>query len=155
MKKICSSCRCEKNTNEFRKDQSKKDGLQHYCKICAREKHKSNYTIKYAEKYSIRNNKRRSLHLEQLNEYKKSLQCVVCGENESVCLEFHHVDPTQKEFTIGSSMQRNWDSIKKEIEKCVCLCANCHKKVHANLLVLSYSGYYTGLSSRISEFDSP
>jgi hypothetical protein len=136
MKKTCTKCKEEKSSSEFRKDKAKSDGFQPFCKVCAREHHRSNYSEKYSEKYNIRNNERRSKHLSLLNEYKKTLSCVVCGENETVCLEFHHTDPTEKEFTIGASMQRSWESIKWEIDKCVCLCANCHKKVHAGILDL-------------------
>ncbi len=136
MKKICSSCHVEKNLNEFRKDRSKKDGIQSFCKICAREKHRSNYSEKYAAKYNVRNNERRIRHTQLLQEYKNTMQCVVCGENENCCLEFHHTDPSVKEFTIGRAMARNWESILQEIKKCVCLCSNCHKKVHAGLVDL-------------------
>jgi len=136
MKKTCTKCNVEKNTTDFRKDKSKHDGLQPFCKERARAHHRSNYSEKYSEKYNARNEERRSKHLALLNEYKKTLKCVSCGESEPVCLEFHHIDPTTKEFTIGASMQRSWESIKSEIDKCICLCANCHKKVHAGILDL-------------------
>jgi hypothetical protein len=63
--------------------------------------------------------------------------CLLCGEQEPDCLDFHHLDPTQKEFRIatacvGSSKER----IAEEIRKCVVLCANCHRKLHAGVLSL-------------------
>ena len=54
--------------------------------------------------------------------------CVKCGENRLVVIEFHHIDPSQKSFTI--SQQRNIEAAKEEAKKCVCLCANCHKEFH-------------------------
>lgn len=35
--KKCSSCKIEKNIDEFSKDKNKKDGLQHKCKLCNKE----------------------------------------------------------------------------------------------------------------------
>ena len=136
MKKICSCCKAEKDSNEFRKDKSKKDGFQPFCKICAREKHRSNYSTKYAEKYNARNNERRIRHKQLLEDYKSTLSCVVCGEEENCCLEFHHIDSSQKEFTIGASVHFKWERLLNELEKCVCLCSNCHNKVHAGILDL-------------------
>jgi hypothetical protein len=70
-------------------------------------------------------------------EWKAQQFCKVCGENNSVCLDFHHLDPTQKEYTIGSlSSKIKFEKLLLEIDKCVVLCANCHRKVHANLISL-------------------
>lgn len=137
MKKICSSCHVEKDLNEFRKDKSKKDGVQPFCKICAREKHRSGYSEKYAVKYNARNNERRLRQKQLLEEYKDTQRCVVCGEDENCCLEFHHIDSSQKEFTIGASVHYKWERILEELKKCVCLCSNCHNKLHAGKIKLA------------------
>ncbi len=136
MKKQCSKCKEEKNASDFRKDKTKKDGVQPYCKICARKHFRSNYAEKYATAHNARNNLRRQGNVMLLTEYKKTLKCVWCGENEPACLEFHHTDPTEKDFTIGKSMSLSWEAIKREIDKCVCVCANCHRKLHAGVLTL-------------------
>ncbi len=63
--------------------------------------------------------------------YKLSLSCELCGENHPACLEFHHVNPQDKKFTVGRNDRRG--SIKvlqEEIAKCRVLCANCHRKEH-------------------------
>jgi transcription elongation factor Elf1 len=75
---------------------------------------------------------------EQFQAYKKTLSCLICGESESACLDFHHLDPSKKDAAIGEIMASS-PSIAKvmiEVEKCVVLCANCHRKVHAGLLKL-------------------
>jgi transcription elongation factor Elf1 len=74
-----------------------------------------------------------------LAEYKKSLACLVCGEDEGVCLDFHHLDETKKSFTISTAVGRtaSIDDVLQELEKCVVLCSNCHRKFHAGLLDLS------------------
>jgi len=54
-----------------------------------------------------------------------------CGENYSACLEFHH-NIKSKEINISDAISRGWsmERIMKEIEKCIVLCANCHRKLH-------------------------
>lgn len=59
--------------------------------------------------------------------------CAGCGLREPVdALEFHHLDPHTKEFGISTEgIPRRWDKIVAELAKCVLLCANCHREVHA------------------------
>lgn len=66
------------------------------------------------------------------NEYKKGLVCVDCGENHPATLDFHHLDPSTKRYRIASAITRatNWDKVLAEIEKCIVLCSNCHRKRH-------------------------
>lgn len=49
--------------------------------------------------------------------------------------KFHHLDPNQKDFGIGSKgYTRSFDKVKKELDKCICVCANCHREIHAGLI---------------------
>lgn len=63
--------------------------------------------------------------------------CKICGYNRCTeALEFHHLDPTQKDITISSEgYSKGWKVIEKELSKCVLLCSNCHREVHAGLLL--------------------
>ena len=63
--------------------------------------------------------------------------CMFCGEKEPCCLDLHHIDPDTKEYAIGH-MVRNFgkDRLMEEIAKCVVICANCHRKLHAGLLMV-------------------
>lgn len=64
-------------------------------------------------------------------------KCERCGYNIYLgALDFHHKDPNQKDFTIGNRDFKLKECIK-ESEKCVLLCANCHRQLHANLWNLS------------------
>lgn len=65
-------------------------------------------------------------------EYKGG-KCIICGYNKCIqALQFHHRDPLQKEFSISANGNtRSWDEIKKELDKCDLLCANCHAETHA------------------------
>ena len=64
-------------------------------------------------------------------------ECKKCGYDKCwKALHFHHVDPINKEFNIfegrpGFKKVRNWELLKKEIDKCILLCANCHSELHA------------------------
>lgn len=58
-------------------------------------------------------------------------KCARCGYDRcSASLHFHHKDPGQKEFEIARNINRRWESLKAELEKCVLLCANCHGEEH-------------------------
>jgi transcription elongation factor Elf1 len=71
-------------------------------------------------------------------ELKNILSCIVCDEDENVCLDFHHLDPSGKDFNIPDLVNQGYgiEKIKTEVDKCVILCANCHRKVHAGLIDL-------------------
>lgn len=60
-------------------------------------------------------------------------KCERCGYDKYLgALEFHHTDPSEKDFTIGNRDFRLKDCIE-ESKKCVLLCANCHREIHAGL----------------------
>lgn len=61
--------------------------------------------------------------------------CENCPENDPSCLAAHHRDPAEKEFTIALAIHDKFSPkrLKPELEKCVCLCFNCHAKAHAAL----------------------
>jgi hypothetical protein len=58
--------------------------------------------------------------------------CIRCGESHIACLDFHHKDPSEKEFGLGFmlSLNKNKEQILAEIAKCEVLCSNCHRKLH-------------------------
>lgn len=60
-------------------------------------------------------------------------KCSCCGYNKNLsALEFHHTDPSVKDFTLDLRVFSNLsdDNLNKEILKCVLLCANCHRELH-------------------------
>ena len=78
--------------------------------------------------------KRRDVLKIKAVEYKGG-KCEKCGYSKYIgALEFHHLDPKQKDFGIASKgYTRSWDSVRIELDKCVCLCSNCHKEAHAEI----------------------
>ena len=83
-----------------------------YCKDCAnkiekeRYGEKKNFTASFKEK------------------------CQKCGETRNYVLDFHHKEKEDKDFTIGRFKKGSLEIIKTEIDKCVVLCANCHREFH-------------------------
>lgn len=72
---------------------------------------------------------------EKLIEYKGG-KCQVCGYNKCAsALEFHHLDPSQKDFTISGGT-KSFENLKPEVDKCILVCANCHREIHAGLVDL-------------------
>ena len=67
-----------------------------------------------------------------LVEYKKTLNCLRCGENHPATLTFHYLKGSDKSFEIGNAIVKgvSLQKLVAEIEKCEALCANCHAKEH-------------------------
>ena len=68
-------------------------------------------------------------------EYKGG-KCINCGYKKDIAaLDFHHVDETKKDFGLSQrGLTRSWDRIKKELDKCILVCANCHREIHSGTL---------------------
>ena len=60
-------------------------------------------------------------------------KCVLCGyDRHQAALHFHHLDPAKKEFHLADTgVTRSIESLRREVEKCVLLCGNCHAEVEA------------------------
>lgn len=120
MTKTCKICKKEKDIREFYEHVSYKDGRMNVCKECHKERVKrSNTKPKEKAKYM-----RSRAFIDSLK-----TPCVKCGEDRGWVIQFHHLDNKAKTFNIGSIGQSK-ESILEEVEKCVCLCANCHKEFH-------------------------
>ena len=124
--KECPRCKIEKpNTKEFFYVRPDRNGnTQSYCKVCNHE-----------------------LTLNRQREFKQKLvdlkggKCVKCGFNKSnAALQFHHVDPSEKDFTFSkyrnTSFEKNKEVIMKELDKCILVCANCHFMIHEGGIVI-------------------
>ena len=87
--------------------------------------------------YKPKRDKRSKWYMRQKAREHKSLciglmggECEECGETHPAALDFHHLEPETKSFNIAAGATRSLESIKKELSKCVLLCANCHRKEH-------------------------
>ena len=60
-------------------------------------------------------------------------KCEMCGYNRNIAaLDFHHINPDEKEFQLDIRHISNTtlDKLQKEVNKCKILCANCHREIH-------------------------
>ena len=68
-------------------------------------------------------------------EYKGG-KCQVCGYNKcQAALELHHLNKSEKNFGIGDKgYTRSWEKVRAELDKCILLCANCHREIGSGIL---------------------
>jgi hypothetical protein len=118
MEKICSRCEKEVSTSNFP-----------WCTSC-RKIHDSEYYQKNKKKKQAKMKERRERMRLSLKELKEGKPCTDCGYSyPSYVMQFDHLDPLRKSFTIAnivSNGRHSWDKVLKEIEKCDLVCANCH-----------------------------
>ena len=135
--KTCTKCRVPKDRSEFGANPRKKDGLNYVCKDCqniyCREHYKQN-----KQTYIDKMRRRKEAAVAFVENYKSTRACPYCGESDPACLDFHHRDPADKlhEICDLSNSGCAISTLIKEIEKCILLCSNCHRKYHAGRLVL-------------------
>jgi len=119
--KLCPRCEETKNKSEFY-NRRNGNGNSSYCKKCSNDQ-VTERQIKYK--------------LECIN-YKGG-ECVECGYKKSyTALEFHHTDPSKKDFNIALYHCHTFgNKIKEELDKCILVCANCHREIHAGIRILN------------------
>lgn len=113
--KICPICGEKRSLEEFYRLSNGK--IYTYCKRCDRKRAEARQTAFKLEAVSYKGGK-----------------CVVCGyDRYRGALEFHHLDPAQKDFELNNLMKFT-DEIRKELDKCALVCANCHAEIHGGIV---------------------
>ena len=111
--KKCSKCAVEKTQDQFYSRKGRKDSYS-YCKDCF-------------NRYCM--DRWKSRKLEVVNEMGGC--CSRCGYNKSMsALELHHLDKTSKEYEWSKMRMLSESKLKKELSKCILVCANCHREIH-------------------------
>ena len=119
MKKICEICEKEFDTESHSRI---------YCYECSGDSTRKNNETRKHQKTILR----RSMKLQAIK--KLGGKCMICGYNKCIdALEFHHKDQRSKEFKLGSGNTMSWKDYKREINKCILVCSNCHKEIHSQL----------------------
>ncbi|HOW29772.1 MAG TPA: hypothetical protein PK685_03850 [archaeon] len=124
--------------------------------------YKNEWDRAHKEDIKIRKRIRGALIKKTLVEYKGGA-CSVCGYNKNIAvLSFHHINDenNQKEYDISIRMGNrcSLETLKKEADKCILVCENCHREIHQKELDEKYreieEKYIAGLSdaSRASLF---
>lgn len=131
--KQCSKCKIIKNLNEFNYKNKKIESRHSLCKPCFKiysiDYYKNNKPVyaKARSKLQARGYKSDKQLTDYINSF-KSGGCVLCGETFFGALDFHHINPSIKEDAVARLTSKK--SVKNEVEKCVVLCSNCHRKFH-------------------------
>lgn len=111
--KKCPKCLLDKDYSCFHSCKSRK--ICSYCKDCM-------YTL---QKRRWRERKFKAIEI-------MGGKCSSCGYNKCYnALEFHHTDPSTKDYTWDRLRMMKWQRIIEEIKKCILVCANCHREIHA------------------------
>jgi len=83
------------------------------------------------EKQILANSEYKKKRRKEWAEFKDTLECTKCGFAHPAALDFHHTDPTQKDGNIHRYIANGqYKKAYKEVEKCIVLCANCHRIHH-------------------------
>lgn len=117
----CPKCQQVKADSDFYQRSDRSGKAQSYCKDCNKE------NVLY----------RQRKFKKMCAEYKGS-KCCICGYDKCIgALEFHHLDPSKKDFTIAKqrrTSEERFDLVKIELDKCILVCSNCHCEIHAGLV---------------------
>lgn len=133
--KTCSKCNQDKPLTEFHKQTRSKDGYQPACKSCMNVAYNNSRKKKQGHYQEVAR-QRQQKNVDLMREWKESRGCQICGENFGPCLELHHTDPSNKEDHPSGLISNSFQAFLQEAEKCVVLCANCHRKVHHGALTI-------------------
>lgn len=115
--KICTKCGKELPIDQFNWRNKSLGTRRSECKFC----HSSYMKNRYQEKK------------EEIGILKTKLKCAKCGYDKCPsALEFHHINPDEKDATISRMLtnRSNLNDVQKEISKCIVLCSNCHHEFH-------------------------
>lgn len=91
------------------------------------------------DKYLIKQKRLNKEYRQKGKDLRDSLKtpCVICGESDKCCIDFHHLNPKLKSFSVSvAANQSSLGALREEASKCVCLCSNCHRKLHAGKVAL-------------------
>lgn len=115
MNRICKDCGIEKDEINFAKA-GIVNGITYYRYRCIQCYSK----FKQIRKHKVKD--------EFLN-FKKTLKCAECGNNDFRVLDFDHIDRSTKEFNVADGIQGGFsiEKLMNEVSKCQVLCANCHR----------------------------
>lgn len=126
--KQCSKCKQILPVENFRWKNKSKNLRHSQCKQCQSQQEKIHYqerknqVIENTFSYKERN-------LEYIKQ-RKSCGCQKCGEQRFYLLDFHHINKEEKNHNINEMRTASLERLENEINKCVVLCANCHREFH-------------------------
>lgn len=129
--KICATCKIEMDISCFTSNKSKRDGLNHSCRLCHAKYRKNHYDSN--KPYYMAKAKKFSLVARKIQkEMKKSAQCADCAvryPNEPWLMEFDHLPGFEKMGEVSRFANNGkTKAMREEIAKCEIVCLICHKR---------------------------
>ena len=106
------------------------------------KKYQQEHYKKNKEFFVDRNKTRRIERKAWFRGVTKDIECSICKEKERCCLSFHHLNPKEKDQAVSVMLNdfRSKERVLAEMKKCIVLCENCHRKVHAGIIILARNG---------------
>ena len=136
----CNVCLKDKEETEFYTEVRRLDKLSPDCKLCRRESAKESYR-RNPDKTKLRSSRaRKGIRARRkalFDEIKLKYGCRLCPVRDLEVLDFHHYDPKLKRQPVMRIADKGIKMVIDEVNKCVILCANCHRKVHAGTKMLT------------------
>ena len=134
--KFCTKCRERKFLDEFSISKQTSDGYNYYCKKCVSKKTRDWYSRKKHDEVYMETRREFLRGRAQANKVKAieymGGECLDCGGVFDPCVyDFHHENEETKEKNPSAFLGRStFEKAKPELDKCVLLCANCHRLRH-------------------------
>lgn len=130
MTKKCARCNENKPLSSFYKNKHTKNGYSVYCKECNKIICQIYHNTNKKEVAKRVKNKHMEIK-QQLVDYKGG-KCSFCGYNKCLAsLTFHHCKGKKKfNLSADSFCKYTLDELKKEADKCILVCFNCHMEIH-------------------------
>lgn len=102
--------------------------------------------VGFQRKYGVKYKSAARDYLKEL----KSKGCCLCGYCKCLdALEFHHVNGAEKKGQLGKI--KHLPAVVRELEKCILVCANCHREIHSGQI----GGLYTpGVKEEVEDLQS-
>lgn len=135
--KRCSCCCSVKGLSNFSFDNSSPDGRGYYCRTCANTKARAHHAKMasdpdWVDKKNEKNRNRFRVAKQKAVEYMGS-KCHDCQTvYPNYVYDFHHLDGDTKLDNPSALLNKTWGRAKQELDKCIMVCANCHRERHYN-----------------------
>lgn len=135
--RVCRACGLEANTEselkDFCKDSANKTGYSTICRSCNNARRLA-YQLENSDKVKKSRRARAVEKKIKAINYKGGC-CHQCGlsleDSHHSVFDFHHLDPSEKEHHPSDLVKNSkWADIQNEIDKCILVCANCHRIIH-------------------------
>lgn len=118
------------------------------CKMCRECKDIKSFKEFYAKsewgrRYAVCSSCNKIISKKRRNEFKKWCieykggKCVICKYDKYFgSLDFHHIDPDQKDYEISANWKKSKEEVAKELDKCILICSNCHREIHGGIITI-------------------